>query len=102
MPCLFAFFAVAFPRLGTILIWLARPNMISAAFKGSWFWPLLGIVFLPFTTLMYVILWPPGTGLTGLDWFWLAMAVVVDLMHYASMATRRRLGTEGYSTPPKA
>ncbi len=86
MPCLFAMFAGLFPRLGTIFIWLARPALFNAAFKGSWFWPVLGIIFLPFTTLMYVILFP----MTGFDWFWIVMAVVIDLMHWSSTAYQNR------------
>ncbi len=66
MPCLFAMFAGFFPRLGTLFIWIARPVMFNAAFGGSWLWPILGIIFLPFTTLMYVILFTPGIGLTHL------------------------------------
>ncbi len=60
MPCLFAMFAGFFPRLGTLFIWIARPVMFNAAFGGSWLWPILGIIFLPFTTLMYVILLDAG------------------------------------------
>jgi len=103
MPCLFAMFAGIFPRLGTLLLWLARPNMFSAAFNGSWLWPILGIVFLPFTTLMYVILWSP-TGLAGWDWFWLILAVVIDVMHYSSTAYSNRNQIPGLkdtsATPP--
>ncbi len=107
MPCLFAMVAGLFPRLGTLLVWLARPNMFSAAFGGSWLWPILGIIFLPFTTLMYVILWSP-TGLTGWDWLWLILAVMIDVMHYSSTAYSNRNQIPGYkdasatpaSTPP--
>ena len=56
MGCLFAIFAGMFPRLGVLLIWLARPLLFTAAFGGSWLWPILGIIFLPFTMLMYVLL----------------------------------------------
>jgi hypothetical protein len=34
----------------------------------TWIWPLLGLIFLPWTTLMYVIVFP----VIGLDWLWLA------------------------------
>ena len=57
MPCLFALMAGFAPRIAVFVVWLARPTMFSAAFNGSWFWPLLGVIFLPFTTIMYVILW---------------------------------------------
>ena len=97
MPCLFALMAGMFPRLGTLFVWLARPTMFNLAFNGSWLWPILGIIFLPFTTLMYVILWSPVIGLTTGDWFWLVMAVFIDVMHYGSTAYSNRNQIPGYS-----
>ena len=96
MPCLFALLAVFAPRLLNILWWIARPTMYLAPFNGSWFWPLLGIIFLPFTTLMYALLWTPGIGLTGWDWIWLILAVMCDLMHYGSSVFE---GIRCYKTP---
>jgi hypothetical protein len=96
MGCLFAIFAGCFPRLATIFIWLARPTLFSNAFHGRWFLPILGIIFLPFTTLMYVILWS-STGLTAGDWFWLILAVLLDLTHYASAAAANRDRLPGYA-----
>ncbi len=95
MPCLFALVAAAFPRIGTLLIWLARPAYFNNAFSGSWLWPILGIIFLPFTTLMYVLLWSPGIGLSTWDWFWLIMAVFIDVMHWSSTAYNNRKGIPG-------
>ncbi len=99
MPCLFAMFAGFFPRLGTLFIWLARPGYFNAAFGNSWFWPILGIIFLPFTTLMYVIVWS-ATGLTGWDWMWIALAVVIDIMHYTSTGYYNRSRIPGYTGAP--
>ena len=59
MGCLFVIFVVCSPRFADIILWIARPNQFLAPFGGNWFWPLLGIIFLPFTTLMYVIMWTP-------------------------------------------
>jgi hypothetical protein len=75
--CLFALFGAFFPRLAVLFIWLARPAYFEAALPSA-FVAILGIIFLPFTTLMYVLLWQPG-GLVGFDWFWLALAVVIDV-----------------------
>jgi len=97
MGCLFALFAGAFPRLGTLFIWLARPVYFNAAFGGSWFWPLLGIIFLPFTTLMYVLLWSPGIGLIGFDWFWLILAVLLDIGQIAGTGYANRDRMPGYA-----
>jgi len=88
MGCLFVMFAGVFPRMALLFVWIARPKMVDAAFD-TWIWPLLGIIFLPFATLMYVILWRSG-GLSGLDWFWVILAGLVDLAHWAAGYTQRR------------
>jgi hypothetical protein len=61
MGCLFALFGGLFPRLALLILWIARPARIDAAFD-TWLWPLLGIIFLPFATLIYVLLYLPGGG----------------------------------------
>jgi len=97
MACLFVLFAGMFPRLADIFIWIARPTQFMNAFNDKIIWPILGIIFLPFTTLMYVILWSPVIGLTTGDWFWLIMAVLIDVMHYSSTAYSNRKSIPGYS-----
>jgi hypothetical protein len=62
--------------------------MVNAGFD-TWIWPLLGIVYPPFATLMYVILWRTG-GLSGLDWFWVVLAAILDLMHAGLSRTQHR------------
>ncbi len=99
MPCLFALFAVFTPRLAGLLLWLARPVIFTAPFNGGWFLPLLGVIFLPFTTIMYVLMWNPGTGLHGLDWLWLVLAVMCDLMHYGANGYQNRNQIPGMSQP---
>ena len=59
MGCLLALMAGLFPRFVLFVFWIARPDRMDAIFT-SFVWPLLGLVFLPFTTLMYVLLWQPG------------------------------------------
>jgi hypothetical protein len=87
--CLFALFAGIFPRLGLFIIWVARPVLVDAAFD-SWIVPLLGIVFLPFSTLIYVVLYTPGIGLTGWEWFWVVLCALLDITHWVASATQRR------------
>jgi hypothetical protein len=101
MPCLFAFFAAAFPRIGTLIIWLARPTLFSQAFNGSWILPILGIALLPFTTLMYVILWSPAVGLSGWDVMWLIMAVFIDIAHWTTSGYNERNRIPGFSKSSK-
>jgi hypothetical protein len=88
MGCLFAIFAGLFPRLALFIIWIARPRLVDAAFD-TWIFPLLGIVFLPFGTLMYVLLYTPGVGLTGWEWFWVVFAALLDVAHIAASVRQR-------------
>ena len=98
MGCLFVVFAGVFPRIADILLWLARPAMFTAPFNGGWFWPLLGIIFLPFTTLLYVFMWSPGVGLQGWDWLWIGLAVVLDVSHAAMSVNQNKNQIPGYSS----
>lgn len=98
MSCLFAIFAGLFPRLGLLLIWLARPVLFTAAFGSFWLWSVLGMIFLPFTTLMYVLLWTLGIGVGPLGWLWLLLAVLINIGGWGSTGyanrgrnTRRRV-----------
>lgn len=85
MGCLFVAMAAFFPRIAVFIIWLARPAMVGAAFD-TFIIPLLGIIFLPFTTLIYLILFTPGTGLSGWDWLWLGLAVIIDVTNLGAHA----------------
>ena len=64
--CLTAFVS-SFSRILLLTYWLARPMQMTAAFN-TFIIPCLGFVFLPFTTLMYVVLIQGVGGIQGLDW----------------------------------
>jgi hypothetical protein len=89
MGCLLALLAALSPRLVIFLFWLARPVQFDAVFGGPII-PLLGIVLLPFTTLMYVLVYTPGVGLVGSDWLWVGLALAADISHTAAVATDTR------------
>ena len=38
---------------------------------------------------MYVLLYTPGRGLSGWDWFWVVIAALLDIGHWAAGATQR-------------
>jgi hypothetical protein len=100
MPCLFALFAGIFPRLADIFIWIARPTQFMNAFNDKWLVAVLGIIFLPFTTLMYAIMSWGGSSVTGWDWLWIILAVFLDLSHYAHTAYNNRNAIPGYKPAP--
>lgn len=78
--CLFATLIAGAPRLAFLLWWLFQPVRIDATFE-TWLWPLAGLIFAPWTTIMYVIVFPAG--INGFDWLWLGLAVMVDIASYA-------------------
>ena len=88
MGCLLALFAGAFPRLALLILWIAKPALVGAAFN-TFLLPLLGIIFLPFTTLIYVIVYVPGEGLTGLGIFWVILALLLDIGQWGASYTQR-------------
>jgi len=90
VPCLFVLFAAFAPRLMLVFFWIARPTIMSTVFD-TFLLPLLGFVFLPFTTLMYVLLYLGSTpnGISGADWLWLGLAVVLDLANHSGAFTQR-------------
>jgi len=80
MCCFFTVLLLAGPRLGFLVYWLLRPAYVNLVFK-TWIWPLLGLIFVPWTTLMYLIVAPGG--LIGFDWLWIGLAVLADISTYA-------------------
>jgi hypothetical protein len=96
MCCMVTSLLLLGPRFGALLWWLINPLRFSAAFS-SFIWPILGIIFLPWTTLMYLIVWSPITGVYGLDWLWLGIAVLIDLGTYAGGGYGNRERIPGYA-----
>mgnify|MGYP001825570279 CR=1 FL=1 len=88
MCCFFTALLVFGPRLAILVWWIYSPVYINSLFQ-TWIWPLLGFIFLPWTTLMYTLVVGPG-GLMGFDWLWLGLAFLADISAYAAGAARRR------------
>ena len=88
--CLLILLLILGPRAVIVVWWLLAPLQWSAAF-GSVLWPILGFLLLPWTTLVYVLVVPGGV--VGLDYLWLALALVVDLSGHAGGRAYRRRGT---------
>jgi len=90
MGCLFLFFSAGFPRLALILVWIARPALVASAFGDFLLWPLLGLIFLPFTTLLFVFMSRGLDSLSGLDILLLILAIGLDVSHAGASAYSNR------------
>ncbi|MFL5777317.1 MAG: hypothetical protein ACJ761_00105 [Chloroflexota bacterium] len=79
------------PRAGIIIWWLLDPVRWNLAFSTVLV-PILGFLFLPWTTIMYVLVF--AGGIDGFDWVWLGLGLVADVLSYGGGAygNRERMG----------
>lgn len=94
MCCFFTALVFFGPRLGVLVYWLIPAGRLRIAGTFNTFiWPLLGLIFLPWTLLMYIIVVGPGS-IVGFDWVWLGLGLLVDILSYGSggYSNRERFG----------
>ena len=100
MCCAFLSLVLLGPRVFGVLWWIFSPVRWQLAFNSLagglwWIWPTLGIIFLPWTTIMYVIVAP--VGVVGWDWLWVGLMLVGDIASYTGGVGRKRIpGYQGY------
>ena len=87
LGCFLAFGIVVAPRVMLILAWIFSSRW-DVVWRGDWLWPLLGIVFAPFTTIMYMLCWTPA-GIQGWDWMWIFLGVLLDIMKWGQVLQNR-------------
>ena len=81
------------PRLAFLWAWLFTPQ-VNLAFGGSFLWPLVGMLFLPWTALCYVFAWAPLGGVTGIGWLVVGLGFLLDIASYSSRAAQQRFQPE--------
>jgi hypothetical protein len=93
LGCLLAFSAAVAPRLVLILAWIFSDRW-HAVWQGDFVMPLLGIIFLPYTTIMYLLAWSPaiagGGNIEGWDWLWILLGLFLDIMKWGQMLANRK------------
>ena len=78
--CLLVLLGSAFPRLALVLTWIFTER-VDVAFDGGVLLPFAGLVFLPYTTLFWVIAYAPVEGVTGVGWILVTFGLLLDLAH---------------------
>jgi len=87
--CLFFVLLALGPRAAIVVWWLVDPIRWNATFS-SVVWPILGVLFAPWTTLTYALVAPGGVN--GFDYAWIGIAVLIDIASYSTggVYARRR------------
>jgi hypothetical protein len=75
------------PRLGIIFLW-AFTNYVQRSFD-TWIWPLLGLIFLPWTTLLYILVAAPSGGVSFWGWLFVGLGLITDLASHANSYASR-------------
>ncbi len=91
MCCFFTTLVLFGPRFAILVWWLIQPGRWMLAFDRfhlPFLWQFLGFLFLPWTTIMYVLVFPGG--IVGFDWLWLGLGVLADVASYSSSAYNGR------------
>jgi hypothetical protein len=79
------------PRVA-LFIWWVFGSKVDVAFD-TWIWPLLGLIFLPWTTLAYVLAWGPIDAVSGAGWLVVALGFAADIATYSARAAKSRYQT---------
>jgi hypothetical protein len=87
MCCLTTIFLVLISRVAIVVWWLAYPLSHDLPYKTwvlpgvpaipAWIWTMVGGIFLPWTTLAYLLVFPGG--IMGYKWIVLGVAFLIDL-----------------------
>ena len=78
MPCIAVLLALLFPRILIVILYFAT-DWFEGVFD-TLLWPVLGLIFMPLTTLWYsVVVNQYGGQWTGLTIIGMVIAVLVDL-----------------------
>ncbi|TAK71076.1 MAG: hypothetical protein EPO13_00840 [Actinomycetota bacterium] len=90
MCCLALIAGLIGPRVAFLLTWIFANDRVNAAFNGGWVVPLLGLLFLPWTTLVYTFAWSVVGGVTGIGWVFVGLAFLADFLSWTGGLRGRR------------
>ncbi len=88
MGCLVLLASMISPRLALGLVWIFS-DFVDRAYD-SFIVPFLGLLVMPWTTLIYALAYAPRVGVTGWGWFFVILGVLADLSSWGENAWRNR------------
>jgi hypothetical protein len=82
------------PRALLFFYWLLNPAAWALAFEGSSLLAILGFLFVPWTTMAYVFVFPGGV--EGGDWLLVGLGLVLDVATFGGGAFGNRDRVQSY------
>jgi apolipoprotein N-acyltransferase len=77
------------PRFGYLIYWIVAPvrvNLTLASLNFPFLVSTLGLIFAPWTLLMWVSMFP----MDGFDWIWIGFGVMADMTAYVTSFHNRK------------
>ena len=81
MCCIFASLVFVGPRFAILVWWIIDQVRWEAAFS-NFFVAFVGWLFVPWTTITYVLVYP--NGISGFDWVILGLGIAADFFSWTS------------------
>jgi len=95
MCCMLTSLIVIGPRFAILVWWLISPVYVGNAFDENWLLTLLAWAFIPWTVLMFLIVYPGG--IVGFDWVLLILGILADIASYTGGVWGNRKQVPGYT-----
>ena len=86
--CLVLFVGAAFPRVAIVLLEMFS-DFNDRAFESFWT-GFAGWIFLPYTTLFYILMENWQDPINGFGWFLVGFGFILDIGHYMGSARRKQ------------
>ncbi len=81
MCCLFASLVLIGPRFAILVWWIIDQTRWELAYD-NFIVPFIGWLLVPWTTMMYVVVFPGGV--TGFDWIIMGLGILADIASWMS------------------
>jgi hypothetical protein len=95
MCCIALLAAGIGPRIALFFWWIFGDKPDAAI--DSWIWGVLGFLFLPWTTFMYIVAWSPVVGIDGFwDYVIVGLGIALDIATYAYKPAQRMRSSSAY------
>ena len=78
------------PRLAFLWVWIFNLKPVVEIMGGNFLMPLLGLIFLPWTSLMYVICYALPGGVSGIGWLFVVLGFFFDIATWSGRPAQKR------------